>query len=444
MKASTQFARSDDVHIAYQVVGDGPLDLVFVPGWVSNVEECWDQPGLAAFLERLASFSRLILFDKRGTGLSDRVPNNRLPTLEERMDDVRAVLDAVGTQNAALFGHSEGGSMSVLFAATYPERTRALITFAIFARRRRSADYPWAPSDAERQATIAQVEREWATVNLVRPLAPSRADDEQFLAQLATYFRRSASPGAAADLLRMNTEIDVRAVLPTIRVPTLVLHRTGDVDALVEEGRWIASQIPGATFVELPGRDHLFWVGDTDAVLAEIETFLTGVRPPPEPERVLATVLFTDLVASTETAARLGDRRWHELLESHRADVRAALARWRGEEIDTAGDGFLAVFDGPARAVRCALAIRDAAAAVGLEVRAGVHTGEVERHGRQVTGLAVHIASRVIGAAGAGEVVSSSTVKDLVAGSGITWADRGLHALKGVPGEWRLYTAVGS
>ena len=442
MPPRTHYARSGDLHIAYQVVGDGPLDLIFVPGWVSNIEECWEQPGLAAFLERLASFSRLILFDKRGTGLSDRVANDQLPTLEERMDDVHAVLDAARSEQAALFGHSEGGSMCILFAATYPQRTRALVTFGVFARRRRSPDYPWAPSDADRAATIEQVERDWATEDLVRPLVPSRGDDSAFLAQLATYFRRSASPGAAAQLLRMNTEIDVRAILETIRVPTLVLHRTDDHDALVEEGRWIAARIPGASFIELPGGDHLFWVGDSDAVLAEIEEFLTGVRPAPDPDRVLATVLFTDVVASTETAVRLGDRRWREALETHRAGVRSALARWRGEEIDTAGDGFLAIFDGPARAVRCALAIRDGAGLAGLQIRAGLHTGEIERHGGDVAGLAVHIGSRVIAAAAPGEVVVSSTVKDLVAGSGISFSDRGTQMLKGVPDEWRLYTVL--
>lgn len=442
MPPRTRYARSGDLHIAYQVVGDGPLDLIFVPGWVSNVEECWEQPGLATFLERLASFSRLILFDKRGTGLSDRVANDRLPTLEERMDDVHAVLDAAESEQAALFGHSEGGSMSVLFAATHPQRTRALVTFGVFARRRRAPDYPWAPSDADRAATIEQVERDWVTEDLVRPLVPSRGDDSAFLAQLATYYRRSASPGAAAQLLRMNTEIDVRAVLGTIRVPTLVLHRTDDRDALVEEGRWIATRIPGASFIELPGGDHLFWVGDSDAVLAEIQTFLTGVRPAPDPDRVLATVLFTDVVASTEMAVRLGDRRWREALETHRAEVRAALARWRGEEIDTAGDGFFAIFDGPARGVRCAQAIRDGAGIAGLQVRAGLHTGEIERHGGDVAGLAVHIGSRVMAVAGAGEVVVSSTVKDLVAGSGIAFADRGTEVLKGVPDEWRLYTVL--
>ena len=439
----TLYARSDNLHIAYPVVGDGPFDLLFIPGWVSNVEESWEQPGLATFLERLASFSRLILFDKRGTGLSDRVPNDRLPTLDERMDDVRAVLDAAGSRDVALFGHSEGGSMSVLFAATYPERTRALITFGIFAKRRRTPEYPWAPADTDRAATIADVEQHWATPELLAPLVPSRADDAAFLARLGTYFRRSASPGAAADLLRMNNEIDVTGVLSSIRVPTLLLHRADDRDALVAEGRWIASRIPNATFVELPGADHLFWVGDTDSVLSEIEAFLTGVRPQPEPDRILATVLFTDLVASTETAARLGDRRWRELLLAHRAGVRSALARWRGDEIDTAGDGFLSVFDGPARAVRCALAIRDAAAADGLQIRAGVHTGEIERHGSAVTGLAVHIAARVIAAAGPGEVIASSTVKDLMAGSGVRWEDRGLRTLKGVPDEWHLYAVAG-
>lgn len=360
------------------------------------------------------------------------------------MDDVRAVLDAASSEQAALFGHSEGGSMSVLFAATYPQRTRALVTFGVFASRRRTPDYPWAPSDADRRATIEQVERDWLTGNEVslRPLAPSRAEDSAFFAQLATYFRRSASPGAAAQLLRMNTEIDVRAVLPAIQVPTLVLHRTDDRDALVEEGRWIASQIPGASFVELPGDDHLFWTGDSDVVLAEIETFLTGVRPAPEPDRVLATVLFTDLVASTEAAVRLGDRRWREVLETHRSQVRGALARWRGEEIDTAGDGFLALFDGPARGVRCAMAIRDGARLAGLQVRAGLHTGEIERHGGQVAGQAVHIGARVMATAGAGEVVASSTVKDLVAGSGIAFADRGMHVLKGVPDEWRLHLVL--
>jgi pimeloyl-ACP methyl ester carboxylesterase len=442
MAPRTRYARSGDLQIAYQVVGDGSFDLVYVPGWVSNVEAAWEDPGLAGFLQRLASFSRLILFDKRGTGLSDRPTGGQLPTLEERMDDVRAVMDAAGSSEAALFGHSEGGGMCVLFAATYPERTRALVTIGIFARRRKSPDYPWAPSDEERAASIASVEEDWGSDDIVRPLAPSRADDPAFLNRLATYLRRSASPGAAAQILRMNTAIDVRAILPSVQAPTLILHRTGDTDALVEEGRWIASQIPGARFVELPGADHVFWIGDTDAVLSEIEAFLTGVRPIRDPDRVLATVLFTDLVSSTETAARLGDRRWRELLATHRADVRSALERWRGEEIDTTGDGFLALFDGPARAVRCATAIRDQAHASGLAIRAGLHTGEIERDGRQVAGLGVHIGARVMAAARPDEVVVSGTVRDLVAGSGLGFADRGVHHLKGVPGDWRLFTVI--
>ena len=438
----TRYAKSGDLHIAYQVVGDGPLDLVFVPGWISNVEAAWDEPALAAFLERLASFSRLLLFDKRGTGLSDRPSGGELPTLEARMDDVRAVMDAAGSREAALFGHSEGGSMSLLFAATYPERTRAMVGFGIFARRRLAPDYPWAPTDAQRAAAIAQVEDDWGSEDIVRPLAPSRADDAAFLARLGTYFRRSASPRAAADLMRMNTEIDTRAILPSIRVPTLILHRAGDTDARVEEGRWIASQIPGARFVELPGSDHIFWIGDTDSVLSEIEAFLTGTRPQREPDRVLATVMFTDLVASTETAARLGDRRWRELLSTHRTEVRSALERWRGDEIDTTGDGFLATFDGPARAIRCGVAVRDRAHLSGLAVRVGVHTGEIQRDGRQVAGLAVHIGARVMASAGPDEVVVSGTVRDLVAGSGIDFADRGVHQLKGVPGDWRLFTVL--
>jgi pimeloyl-ACP methyl ester carboxylesterase len=436
----THYARSGDIHIAYQVVGDGPLDLVFVPGWVSNVEACWDEPALAGFLERLASFSRLILFDKRGTGLSDPVSRDRLPTLEERIDDLRAVLDAVGSQRTAVFGHSEGGSMSVLFAATHPTRIQALVTFGIFARRRPAPDYPWAPSEKDRLAAIEQVENEWGSAEIVRPLAPSRSDDSVFLARVASYWRQSASPGAAADLLRMNTDIDIRGVLPAVRVPTLVLQRTDDVDAHLDEGRWIAGQIPGARFVELAGADHLFWIGDTEAVLAEIEGFLTGGWPRREPDRVLATVLFTDLVGSTEMLARLGDRRWHEVWETHLADVRSALERWHGEEIETTGDGFLAVFDGPARAVRCATAVRDQAAAAGHPIRAGLHTGEIERRDGRVSGLAVHLAARVMASAGSSEVVVSSTVRDLVAGSGLVFADRGVHTLKGVPGEWRLFT----
>jgi pimeloyl-ACP methyl ester carboxylesterase len=437
VQPETRYTKSGDVNIAYQVVGDGALDLVYVSGWISNVELAWEEPTYARFLRRLASFSRLITFDKRGTGLSDPVPLRELPTLEERMDDLRAVLDAAGSQRAALFGHSEGGNMSVLFAAAHPERTVALVTFGIFAKRLWSPDYPWAPTAEARQRTIDELERDWGGQMDVGELAPGA--DEAFKRRLATYLRRSASPGAAVALLRMNTDIDTRAVLPTIRVPTLVLHRTGDRDANVEEGRWIASQIPGARFVELPGEDHLPWVGDQDAVLDEVQEFLTGVRPPPEPDRVLATVLFTDIVGSTERATELGDRRWRELLERHHDLVRRQLDRFQGREVDTAGDGFLATFDGPARGIRCARAIGGALGELGLDVRAGLHTGECELLGDKVAGVAVHTGARVAAQAAPGEVLVSQTVKDLVAGSGIEFEDRGVHALKGVPGEWRLY-----
>ncbi len=438
MAPTTHYAKSGDVNIAYQVVGDGGLDLLCVPGWISNVELMWEEPAQAHVLERLASFSRLILFDKRGTGLSDPVPLDRLPTLEERMDDVRAVLDAVGSERTAIFGFSEGGLMSVLFAASYPERTVALALYGIFAKRLWSADYPWAPRPDARQREIEELERTWSESMDLDQLAPS--EDAAFKRRLATYFRRSASPGAAVALLRMNSEIDVRHVLPTIQVPTLVLHRTGDQDVDVEEGRWIAARVPGATFVELPGDAHLAWAGDTDEMVDELEEFFTGVRRGPEPNRVLSTVLFTDLVGSTERAGELGDRRWRELLELHHSAVRRQLDRFRGREVDTAGDGFLATFDGPARAVRCARAITGSVRELGLEIRAGVHTGECELVDGDVRGIAVHTGARVAAKAGPGEVLVSSTVRDLVAGSGIEFADRGEHELKGVPGTWRLFS----
>ena len=442
MQPETQYAKSGDVNVAYQVVGDGRFDLVFVPGWISNVDLMWQEPTHERFLRRLASFSRLILFDKRGTGLSDRVANDRLPTLEERMDDVRAVMDAAGSEQAALFGYSEGGNLSTLFAATYPGRTRALVTFGIFAKRIWSPDYPWAPKPEQREQEYERLEREWGRDMDLGSLAPSVAEDEAFKRWMTAYFRRSASPGAAVTLLRMNTEIDIRAVLPTIGVPTLVLHRTGDLDAKVEEGHWIAKQIPGARFVELPGVDHLPWVGDQGSILDEVEEFLTGVRHGPEPERVLATVLFTDIVDSTARAAALGDRRWRDLLEGHHARVRRQLERFRGQEIDTAGDGFFASFDGPARGVQCALAVVDAVADLGISVRAGLHTGECEVVDGKMAGIAVNIGARVAAQADADEVLVSSTVKDLVAGSGIRFAERGRVALKGVPGEWQLYAVA--
>ncbi|HEX3255497.1 MAG TPA: adenylate/guanylate cyclase domain-containing protein [Gaiellaceae bacterium] len=438
----TRYAQSGDVNIAFQVVGEGPLDLVYVAGWVSHLESFWQEPSYAAFLRRLASFSRLILFDKRGTGMSDRVPESELPTLEQRMDDVRVVMDAVGSEEAALLGLSEGGPMCLLFAATYPERTRALIMLGSYARRTWAVDHPWAPNEADQEVFIEEVGRDWGGPVGLAARAPSQVDNEVFSRWWSTYLRMSASPGAAKTLTRMNAKIDVRGVLPLVRVPTLILHRTDDRAMSVEGSRYMAERIDGARYVELPGEDHLPFLGDQDEILDEIEEFLTGVRRGPEPDRVLATVLFTDIVGSTEKAAAVGDRRWREVLEAHHAAVRRELERFRGREIDTAGDGFLATFDGPARAIRCAIAIRDAVESVGLAVRAGLHTGECEMRGDGVSGIAVHMGARVAALAEPGEVLVSSTVKDLVAGSGIEFEDRGVHELKGVPGEWRLFAVL--
>jgi len=439
MPPQTRYAKSGDVNIAYQVVGDGPVDLVYVPGWVSHVELAWELPDLVLGFERLASSSRLILFDKRGTGMSDPVPARELPTLEQRMDDVRAVLDAVGSACAAIFGASEGGQMSMLFAATYPERVTALSIFGSTAKRIRSDDYPWAPSWEERMEAIAEVERQWTTGLDWKDNSPSL--DAAALAELSRYYRRCASPGAAVALMRMNSFVDVRDVLPSIAVPTVVMHRTDDRDAQVGEGRYIAAHIPGARFVEFPGADHSWWTQGRDAVLDEIEELVTGTRPLPEPTRVLATVLFTDLVRSTERLGELGDRSWSELLQRHHAVVRRELGRFRGREIDTAGDGFFATFDGPARAIRCAVAIRDAVRELGLELRAGLHTGECELLGDKVAGIAVHTGARVAALALPNEVLVSSTVKDLVSGSGIPFDDRGEAELKGI-GMRRLFAVA--
>src|SRR6266566_3305921 len=347
MVPETRYARSGDVNLAYQVIGGGPIDLVYVMGFVSHVEFAWEDPDFARFLERLASFSRLILFDKRGTGLSDRVPVNMLPTLEERMDDVRAVMDAAGSERAALFGVSEGGPMCAVFAATFPQRTSALVMYGSYAKRVWDAEYPWAPTPEQREQWYSRLESEWASGADVETLAPS--SDERFREWWARYLRMSASPGAAVALGRMNTAIDIRQLLSAIRIPTLILHRTGDRDIDVGGSRWMAGQIAGAKYVELPGDDHLPWVGGRDAILDEVEEFLTGVRRGPDPDRVLATILFTDLVDSSRRAAELGDRGWRDLLEHHHRVVRGELERYRGREIDNAGDGFCASFDGPAR-----------------------------------------------------------------------------------------------
>lgn len=449
----TRYAKSGDVHIAYQVVGNGTVDLVFLPGWITHVELAWEEPAQARFRRRLAAFTRLIVFDKRGIGLSDRVPPEKLPILEERMDDVRAVMDAVGSERAALFGVSEGGPISALFAATYPERTAALILYGSFAR----AGAHLMTAD-ELEARLAAIERDWPhSIDPAVP-APSAVDDD-YRQWWYRFMKYSASPGAAAALLRMNSQIDIRYVLPAIRVPTLVMYRRDarfghgaaawrqqgeDVLLPAQEGRYIAEHIPQAKLVELPGIDHLPWAGEADQVIDELEEFLTGVRRGAEPDRVLATILYADIVGSTEIAARLGDRRWRDLLERCDALVRRQLDRFRGRVVDTAGDGFLAAFDGPARAIRCAGAIADAATALGLQIRAGLHTGECELASGRLVGIAVHIAARVAAQAGPGEVLVSSTVKDLVVGAGFHFGDRGLHALKGVPGEWRLYAVAGA
>jgi pimeloyl-ACP methyl ester carboxylesterase len=437
---------SEGLHIAYQVVGDGPVDLVWVMGWASNIEAMWEEPGLARFMTKLASFSRLILFDKRGVGLSDRVPPDDLPGLETRMDDVRAVMDAVESERAVVFGVSEGGPMACLFAATYPDRTVALIVYGT------DPDYTTRPgkdlTSAETEEYLAYIDRHWGTVEHAREevrswAAPSHADDERLVTWLASYLRRAASPGAAIALARMNRQINVTEALGSIHVPTLVMAKTDDRDFDVARVRAMADRIAGARFVEYPGDEHFFWVGDYDPMLADIERFVADVQGrEAELDRVLATVLFTDIVDSTAQAAAIGDVAWRQTRERHDALVRAQLGRFRGREIKTMGDGFLATFEGPARAVRCAEAIVKGVGALGIEVRAGVHTGEVALDGGDVAGLGVAIGARVGALAGPNQVLVSQTVKDLVAGSGLTFEDAGEYELKGVPDRWRLYRVV--
>ena len=438
----TRYAKTaDGVHVAYQVVGDGPVDVVFVMGWVTNIDAMWDEPAFARFLGRLSSFARLIMFDKRGVGLSDRVPDDRLPDLETRMDDVRAVMDAVGSERAVVMGVSEGGPMSMLFAATYPERTIALVLYGT------AADFTdrqpaYKQDDA---AYLVRMEETWGTEAFARHEieawgAPGHEDDDRLVAWLASYMRRSASPSAAIALERMNRQINASHALGSIHVPTLVIARTDDRDFPVADSRHTAERIVGSAFVELPGDEHFPWVGAQDDILDAIERFVAELEELEAGlDRVLATVLFTDIVRSTETAADLGDRRWKELLEEHHRRVRGQLTRFRGTEIDTAGDGFFATFDGPARAVRCARAIVDAVSPLGVEVRAGVHTGEVETIDGKVGGMAVVIGARVGALAGPSEVLVSQTVSDLTAGSGLALEDAGEHELKGVPERWRLY-----
>jgi class 3 adenylate cyclase len=433
----TRYARSGQVHIAYQVVGDSPLDLVLLPGAFSHIEHQWEEPSFARFLHRLASFSRLIVLDVRGTGLSDRW--TELPTLEEQVDDVLAVLDAVGSEQAALFALSQGGALATLFASAHPERTSALVLFGAYARIQWSEDYPWGRTAEEYETLLRIADDGWGAAGFLPLVAPTVSSDEAFERWFARLERLSGSPGAILAFLRMNWEVDARHVLPAIRVPTLVLQRLEDAYRDPRHGRYLAENIPGARYVELHGRDNLPYVGDQDAVLEEVEEFLTGMRHGPEPDRVLATVLFTDIVGSTVRAAELGDHRWGELLERHDALLRKELQRFRGREVSTSGDSFLATFDGPARAIRCAKAIAESVRGVGLEVRCGLHTGEIELADKNIRGIAVHVGARVSALAGPGEILVSSTVRDLVAGSGIEFEDRGQHALKGIPGEWRIF-----
>jgi class 3 adenylate cyclase len=429
------YARSGNLRIAYQVVGKGPIDLILIPGFISNLDHYWDEPTLAHFLSRLGSFSRLILFDKRGTGLSDRL--GTLPNLEERMEDVRAVMDAVDSKRAALFGISEGGAMSMLFAATYPERTQALVLYGAYGH------FPsWVLPPDKLAAFLEMIERDWGTGASLKAFAPGKLFDERFRRWWARFERLGASPSAVIALMRMNNEIDIRHILPTIRVPTLVLHRTDDPRVNVEAGRYLGATISGAKYIELPGSDHVAWVGDVDRLTDEIEEFLTGARTVAEADRVLATVLFTDIVDSTKRAVELGDLRWRELLEQHDQVIREELARFRGREIKTLGDGFLVTFDGPARAVRCASAIISALRVLGLEVRCGVHTGEIEMKAQDIGGIAVHIAARITALAEGGEVLVSRTVRDLVAGSNLRLEERGTHALKGLSESMPLFAAA--
>ncbi len=432
-----QYAHSGDVDVAFRTLGEGPLTLIYVAGSFSNLEVMWEHPDYRRFCERIASFARLVLFDKRGMGLSDRV---EIGSLEERMDDVRAVLDAVGAENAALLGVSEGGPMSLLFAATYPERTHALILCGAEVKEEITDDWPWGElTRADFDRAIATLPERWGKGASAALYTPAAVDPEFERRWWARVQMQAATPRVATAFQKMAFDIDVRRVVPTITAPTLIIHRLGDKICHVENARFLAANIAGARYVELPGEDHGPYAGGGVEIADEIQEFLTGVREPQEPDRVLATVLFTDIVGSTKRASELGDRQWRQLLDRHHAIVRHELGRFRGREIDTAGDGFFAVFDGPARAIRCALSIVAAVRDLGLEIRAGLHTGEVELADGTVRGIAVHTGARIVSLAEPGEVLVSGTVKDLIAGSGIGLLNRGTHELKGIPGDWRVY-----
>ena len=434
---ATRYAKAGELHIAYQVFGHGEIDLVVAPGFISNIDVCWEEPNFARWLERFGTTFRVVQFDKRGTGLSDRFSTP--PTIEDRMDDVRAVMDAVGIERAAVMGISEGGSLATLFAATHPQRCIGLVLVGSFAK-----FSSWIRNDEAYEYILHYMNSSWGSGAGVERMAPSMRDDDAFARWYARYERSAASPASAAALMQVNREIDIVDILPSVRVPTLVLHRSGDKFVSVEGGRMLAAGIPGAKLVELAGYDHMPWIGDNaDAFIDLTVEFITGAPTARPVDRLLATVLFTDIVGSTRKADELGDDRWRALLDAHNDLVRRELGNGRGEEIKTLGDGFLAIFDGPARAVRCAQAIAGAVKELGIEVRAGVHTGEIERSDKDIHGIAVHIAARVSEQAGANDVLVSRIVKDLVAGSGIVFEEHGIHTLKGIPDEWQLYRATG-
>jgi pimeloyl-ACP methyl ester carboxylesterase/DNA-binding winged helix-turn-helix (wHTH) protein/class 3 adenylate cyclase len=434
----THYVENGDVNIAYQVVGEGDMDVVFVMGWISHLEYFWKHHSFASFLNRLASFSRLILFDKRGTGLSDRVPVSELPTLEQRMEDVHAVMDAVGSQRAVLIGVSEGGPMCSLFAATYPERTTALVMIGTYAKRIKDEDYPWGVSAEDREAFFEMMRRDWGKPVGIEERAPSMADDDEFRQWWAEYLRMGASPGAAVALTKMNAEIDVRNVLPLVRVPTLVIHRSGDMCLKVEEGRYVASLIPASKYVELGGVDHLPFVGNQDEILDEIEEFLTGMRRAEEYDRVLATVMSVKIVDPERHALEITD--WEAFLQSSGVYVRRQIELFKGKEISFDENGLLAVFDGPARAIRCAMAINDSARRLNIRVKTGLHTGECEVRGENYSGLAVDLAQKIADEAALGEILASRTVKDLVAGSGLNFIENSIKSFPEIAGEWRIFT----
>ena len=435
-----RFARSGDVDVAYRVVGDGPVDLVYAQGFMTHLEVYWELPQFRRYCERLGEFARVILFDKRGMGMSDRVPG--ATTLEERMDDIRAIMGAVGSERAAVIGESEGAPLALLFAAAHPDRTVAVILQGGEVRERTDEEWPWGEStEPEFEASMATLSERWGKAGSLAKRVPSVGDAEWLRAWWNRVLVNAATPSAAEAFMRMAFDIDVRHVVSAINVPTLILHARDDAVCNVENARFLARAIPGARYVERPGGDHLPWF-DPDDTIAEIREFLTGRREAGSPDRALATVLFTDLVGSTEQTVDLGDRRWRDLLEQHHAAVRRQLELYDGLELDTAGDGFFATFDGPARAIRCAGAIVEAVRSLGLDVRAGLHTGEVEVADGKIAGIAVNIGARVAAQATAGEVLVSGTVKDLVAGSGIAFDDRGAVSLKGVPGEWRLFAVM--